>query len=278
MTTHLRSVLADRAGSAAGMAQTGNELGYAVGVAILGSIGTAVYRTGMADSDAPASAGDMLSAALAAARHLPRDVAEGLETAAREAFVHGLHTVAVVAAVGLAGVSVLTATRLRHLTPLANDTTGPASRGDTMPDLAPGAGFTVRRRLTGTAERVHAAFVEPDKLAYWFVVPGYHTPTERIRVSAQPGGRMDAVMISDTDGSEIPFGFEYTLVDPPHRVQLRFQEPAELVTVTLSDVDGGVDLTYEFMRWPALDNDDDARSGVDSMLDLIEDGLNRGVI
>jgi uncharacterized protein YndB with AHSA1/START domain len=142
-----------------------------------------------------------------------------------------------------------------------------------------GGGFTVRRRLTATAERVFAAFVEPDKLEHWFVVAGYRTPANRIRVSAEPGGRMDAVMVSKTDGSEIPFGFEYPVLDPPHRVQLRFQEPDELVTVSLADsVDGGVDITYDFVSWPAPKNDEAARQGVEDMLDLIEDGIHRGVI
>jgi len=77
-------------------------------------------------------------------------------------------------------------------------------------------GFTVRRRLPTTAERVYAAFVEPAKLEQWFVVPGYRTPADRMRVDARPGGRFDAVMVADVDGSEIPFGFEYGDLAPPH--------------------------------------------------------------
>src|SRR4051812_49664805 len=95
------------------------------------------------------------------------------------------------------------------------------------PDPADGGGFTVRRRLPAPAPRVYAAFVEPDKLAQWFVVDGYHTPADRIRVDARTGGRLEAVMIADADGSEIPFGFEYAEVDPPHRLVLRVDQPAE---------------------------------------------------
>jgi uncharacterized protein YndB with AHSA1/START domain len=140
-------------------------------------------------------------------------------------------------------------------------------------------GFTVHRRLNATAERVHAAFVEPSKLEQWFVVPGYRTPADRMRVNAQPGGRMNAVMVSDADGSEIPFGFEYAEVDPPRRVALRFEEPRELVTVTLADTpDGHVDLTYEFISWPGPADQDASRRGVEDMLDLIEAGIRRGSI
>ncbi|TDC53242.1 SRPBCC domain-containing protein [Jiangella ureilytica] len=149
---------------------------------------------------------------------------------------------------------------------------------ETPPEGSSG-GFTVHRRLHTSAKLVYAAFVEPRNLEQWFVVPGYHTPADRMRVDARPGGRLDAVMISDTDGTEIPFGFTYAELDPPHRVVLRFDEPRELVTVTLADApDGDVDLTYEFVSWPGPADPDASRRGVDDMLDLIEAGIERGTI
>jgi uncharacterized protein YndB with AHSA1/START domain len=142
-----------------------------------------------------------------------------------------------------------------------------------------GGGFTVRRTFPASAERVYAAFVEPDKLEHWFVVHGYRTPADRMRVSARPGGRVDAVMISESDGSEIPFGFEYGALEPPHRLQLRFENPRELVTVALSDAtEGEVELTYHFVSWPAPRDEESSRRGVEEMLDLIEDGIRRSLI
>jgi DHA2 family multidrug resistance protein-like MFS transporter len=50
----------ERAGSASGLSETGNELGGALGIAILGSVGTAVYRNRIADAlpaDVPARSG-----------------------------------------------------------------------------------------------------------------------------------------------------------------------------------------------------------------------------
>lgn len=140
-------------------------------------------------------------------------------------------------------------------------------------------GFTVRRQFPTTAERVYAAFVEPAKLEQWFVVPRYRTPADRMRVDARPGGRVDAVMIADLDGSEIPFGFKYGDLAPAHLVTLRFDQPRELVTVTLTDGGaGGVDLAYEFVSWPAPKDEGAARRGVEDMLDRIEDGVRRGTI
>lgn len=141
-----------------------------------------------------------------------------------------------------------------------------------------GGGFTVRRHLDATAERVFAAFVEPSKLEQWFVVPGFQTPADRMSVDARPGGLMEAVMIADADGSELPFGFEYAEVDPPRRVALRFAAPHELVTVTLSETGDGVDLAYEFVSWPGPTDEDASRRGVEGMLDLIEAGIQRGSI
>lgn len=146
-------------------------------------------------------------------------------------------------------------------------------------DQRPSGGFTVHRRLPATAERVHAAFTEPAKLEQWFVVPGFRTPADRMRVTPQTGGRMDAVMISEADGSEIPFGFHYAEVAAPHRVVLRFDEPEELVTVTLAEhPEGGVDLAYAFQSWPGPDDEAASRGGVEQMLDLIERGITRGTI
>jgi uncharacterized protein YndB with AHSA1/START domain len=143
----------------------------------------------------------------------------------------------------------------------------------------PSGGFTVHRRFHASAARVHAAFVEPSKLEQWFVVPGFRTPAHRMRVDARPGGRLEAVMISDTDGTEIPFGFTYAEVDPPHRVVLRFDQPHELVTVTLTDAPGEhVDLSYEFVSWPGPADPDVSQRGVDDMLDLIDAGTERGTI
>jgi MFS transporter, DHA2 family, multidrug resistance protein len=90
-----------RAGAASGLSETGSELGGALGIAILGSIGAAIYRSGLATSlpvglpaEASAAARETLGAALAVAGTLPTDVAEALVAAARSAFASGLQVAA----------------------------------------------------------------------------------------------------------------------------------------------------------------------------------------
>ncbi len=87
----------ERAGAAAALSETGSELGGALGIAVLGSIFAAVYRSGMAQaaSDAPI---ETLGAALQAASNLPGPAGAALVDAAREAFASSLAVVCGIAA------------------------------------------------------------------------------------------------------------------------------------------------------------------------------------
>lgn len=148
--------------------------------------------------------------------------------------------------------------------------------------MSDSGGFTTSRRIPADAEQVYAAFVDPEKLEHWFVVDGFRTPADRMRVDARPGGRLEAVMISDADGTEIPFGFAYAELEPPHRLVLRFDEPAEVVTITIRDAGAGdaVEVDYDFVRTPAPTPDGvvAARAGADDMLGRIAAGVASGVI
>jgi MFS transporter, DHA2 family, multidrug resistance protein len=97
----------EQAGAATGMSETSGELGGALGIAILGSVGTAVYRTEVADRlpaeipvDVADAARDTLGGALTVAQTLPGDLAAALIGAAQTAFIDAIHVVAVVATVG----------------------------------------------------------------------------------------------------------------------------------------------------------------------------------
>lgn len=105
----------ERAGAGASVSETANELGIALGTAILGSVLTAVYRpridtvTGLTPTDI-AAARETLGAAMLVADDLPATLAHDLITTAREAFVTGMHVASLVAAVLLAAGAVLAAT------------------------------------------------------------------------------------------------------------------------------------------------------------------------
>jgi DHA2 family multidrug resistance protein-like MFS transporter len=104
----------ERAGSASAMSETGAEFGGALGIAILGSVGAAIYRTRLAEeipqrvSSAHAEAAtDTLGAALEVASGLPGRVGGELAAAARAAFTSGMRVTAVIAAVISVGVAAL---------------------------------------------------------------------------------------------------------------------------------------------------------------------------
>jgi len=112
----------EQAGAASGISETSAEFGGALGIAFLGSIGTAVYRNQVATrlpADVPPAAAtaahETLGGAVAAAAQLPEPLAGSLLDAAREAFVQGLQLSALIGAVGLIGTAVLVAFLLRSL-------------------------------------------------------------------------------------------------------------------------------------------------------------------
>ncbi|WP_131104741.1 MFS transporter [Ornithinimicrobium sufpigmenti] len=95
----------ERAGSASAISETASELGQALGIALLGSLGSLIYRLQVTDSlpdDVPATEAEAatgtIGGALAAAERLPADIAEPLILAARESFTTGLHVVVIVCA------------------------------------------------------------------------------------------------------------------------------------------------------------------------------------
>ncbi|MFJ4684289.1 MFS transporter [Streptomyces sp. NPDC091377] len=102
----LTSVPKEQAGAASAVSETAYELGAALGIALLGSIVTGVYRDFVGPPGTPDAAHESLGAATEAASGLPADTAARLLDSAREAFVDGLTTAATVGSVVLLAASV----------------------------------------------------------------------------------------------------------------------------------------------------------------------------
>jgi DHA2 family multidrug resistance protein-like MFS transporter len=81
----------ERAGASSALMETASEFGGALGIAILGSIATAVYRGQLGDH-VPDTARETLGGAVATAAHLPPAAASDLLLSAREAFVASMHS------------------------------------------------------------------------------------------------------------------------------------------------------------------------------------------
>ncbi len=100
------TVTPERAGSASALTETCSEFGGALGIAILGSIGAAVYRSHLngalptkVPGDAAEAAREGLPGAVAVAGRLPGALGDALLAAGRESFSHSMDVVAVVGAV-----------------------------------------------------------------------------------------------------------------------------------------------------------------------------------
>jgi len=116
----------ERAGAASGISETGAELGGALGIAILGSIGVAVYRGELADtlpaglpSQVATIARDTLGGAVGVAAQLPEPIGTALLAAAREAFTQGMQLTVTISAAVAAGAAVLATVLLREVAPTA---------------------------------------------------------------------------------------------------------------------------------------------------------------
>jgi DHA2 family multidrug resistance protein-like MFS transporter len=106
----------ERAGVASGLSETAAELGGALGIAILGSIGAVVYRREVADqvpagvpADAADAARDTLGGALGAAEELPGRLLD----AATDAFAQGFQVAAAVSAILMAALAAVALRVLR---------------------------------------------------------------------------------------------------------------------------------------------------------------------
>lgn len=131
------SVPPERAGSAASISETGSNLGATLGLALIGTIGAAVYHanmTGPALAGVPASASaaarQTVAGAVATARDLPAPAAARLLDTAHSAFTSGLNTVGIIGTVMCAAMALLIAVfqRPRRTTP----TSIPQSEGEVI--------------------------------------------------------------------------------------------------------------------------------------------------
>jgi MFS transporter, DHA2 family, multidrug resistance protein len=111
----------ERAGAAAALSETSSEFGGALGIAVLGSVAAAVYRTRMQDAVPAGLAAEVTEAArgtvggaFAMARQLPVETGNTLVDAARDAFVQGLQVSAAISALVLLSACVLALVTLRQ--------------------------------------------------------------------------------------------------------------------------------------------------------------------
>ena len=126
----------ERAGGATGMSETGSEVGGALGLSLLGTIGLAIYR-GQMTTDLPAgvpdaaaaAARDTLGAAMEVAASLPGEVGAALARVAQDAFVDGMQVAALISVALAVIVAVIAFVGLRHVPPTSEEPLGAQEPG-----------------------------------------------------------------------------------------------------------------------------------------------------
>ncbi|WP_428383674.1 MFS transporter [Methylocystis sp.] len=123
----------ERAGAASALSETAIELGGALGIGVLGSLGTLIYRAKMAGvvaglpAEVARAAGTTLGGAADAVRVLPPEQAERTLSAARDAFCAGFQASAVLGALGLFAAAVATKMMLKQIPAAAGAGDKPSS-------------------------------------------------------------------------------------------------------------------------------------------------------
>lgn len=117
----------ERAGAAAAISETSAEFGGALGIAVLGSIMTAIYRTAMGaaiPAEVPSAAAEAakatLGGAVAVAADLPVNIAAVILETAHMAFTSALVTTAIICAAIALTAAILAAFMLRRIAPAAH--------------------------------------------------------------------------------------------------------------------------------------------------------------
>ena len=112
----------ERAGAAASLSETATEFGGALGIAVFGSIGTAVYRSKILKAIpadvapvAAAAARDTLGGAVAAAGQIPEPMSSALLESARNAFTLGFQVTAAISLVVLVATAFVVLSMLRRV-------------------------------------------------------------------------------------------------------------------------------------------------------------------
>jgi MFS transporter, DHA2 family, multidrug resistance protein len=143
----------ERAGSASAISETSFECGGALGIAVLGSIGAAAYRVQLSSAlppSLPAPLADAARATLASAMSLSGQLPGGIGASvlgpAREAFIQGLHIVAVVGVIICVGAAVVNAVLVHRTTRSCEQTTWMRQR--LSPHCRPAMRWLLRSWLT----------------------------------------------------------------------------------------------------------------------------------
>ena len=133
----------------------------------------------------------------------------------------------------------------------------------------------IKRFINAPRDRVYAAWTDPEQLRQWF---GPATvETDNLIADVRPGGefRWD---LMNCDGKKMTIQGEYREVQPGQRIVFTWQwqddedwkECVSVVTVDLSDRDGGTEVRLTHTQLPNQESRDSHNEGWNSVLEKLE--------
>jgi uncharacterized protein YndB with AHSA1/START domain len=141
--------------------------------------------------------------------------------------------------------------------------------------------LTTSRRIAAPADRVFAAWLDPDMLAR-FMRPGDGVTVPRAETDPRPGGRFSILMRAG--GRDLPHSGTYLEIEPPTRLVFTWESAHSVegstVTLTFAAAGDATDVTLTQVRFldeGARDAHRGGWSGILAALDtaLTAEGANR---
>lgn len=138
-------------------------------------------------------------------------------------------------------------------------------------------GFSIRRQVSASRERVWQAWTNPDELTRWHHPKGVVTPRETIHVDLREGGTYRYTMVHEESGQEYPTTGIYLEVSPPERLIFTWgnagdaEHEVPIVTVTLTEKDGGTEVLLQVQRVDGHKGDGQFYDGWDEALEGLAD-------
>lgn len=148
----------------------------------------------------------------------------------------------------------------------------------TNPESAAAPRVRIRRRIEATPPEVFEAWTDAEGMRQW-MRPGDMADAE-CDLDVREGGEFRIMMITP-DGQRLEHRGEYRVVDPPRRLVFTWISPGTqqretLVTVELSDHDGGTELVLTHERLPDETAAERHEGGWGSIVQKLAEALEAG--
>ena len=133
----------------------------------------------------------------------------------------------------------------------------------------------IKRFINAPRARVYAAWTDPAQLKQWFGPQGVQT--REIVAEARVAGKFRWDLIT-TDGKEKTIAGDYREIVPGKKIVFTWRHENDkawnnktsIVTVELSDHNGGTELRLTHVQLPSEESRDDHNQGWNSVLDRLE--------